>query len=93
MDTGLDPTITSVAVTCDKWSTPDGLHVGSAMTELNGRIGAYYGGTYCPLQYNDGRYEISTKVGITFTGRNRNSPITKIDVFQATGTLQPLCRD
>src|SRR5215469_9780588 len=53
MDSGIEPVIEKgwrgINVTCDKWSTPNGLHVGSSMHEVGAVIGEY-----CPKQRKDG---------------------------------------
>jgi hypothetical protein len=90
VDTGLDPKITMVAATCEKWSTRDGLRVGSNMADLDGRIGEY-----CPMQFTskDRRFTVFTKRGIDFTGKNRNSSILEISVSEARNSWNGLCRD
>jgi hypothetical protein len=89
-DTGLDPKITEITVTCDKWRTSDGLQVGTAMSELSSHFSQY-----CPMQYTskDHRFAIYTKQGIYFIGKNRNSPMYEIHVTPARDSFMPMCRD
>jgi hypothetical protein len=91
-DTGLDPHIErglrGINVTCDKWSTPDGLHVGSSMKDVNARIG-----TYCPSNRDDGSLIIMTKQGIWYEAKDRNSPVTIIRVKPAMDNWGGTCKD
>lgn len=80
VDSGIDPRIMKkgnpgITVHCDKWSTPDGLHVGSSMKEVGARIGQY-----CPTNRNN-RFIIYTKVGIAYEAKDRNSPVSLILVI------------
>ena len=78
-DSGLAPVVEKglrgINVTCDKWSTPDGLHVGSSMEDVAARIGRY-----CPMQRDDGWLLIETIQGIWFWTKGRNSPVSQISV-------------
>lgn len=79
-DSGIDPTIENglrgINVTCDKWSTPEGLHVGSSMSEVNAHLGKY-----CPETQDDGSMVIETKEGVWYWAKDRNSPVTEISVM------------
>ena len=78
-DPGIDPKIEGYAyginVTCDKWSTPGGLHVGSSTKDVNASIGRY-----CPSNQNDGLL-IASYQGIWYGAKDRNSPVTSIRVM------------
>jgi hypothetical protein len=89
-DKGLDPIITGVTANCDKWSTRDGLHVGFPMPDLANRLGEY-----CPVQFTSKGhiFGIFTKEGIDFRGKNRNSPVTEINVAEARSSWNGMCRD
>jgi hypothetical protein len=92
MDSGLDPTIEKglrgINVTCDKWSTPGGLHVGSSMKDVAAQIGAY-----CASNRPDGSLIIATKQGIWFEGKDRYSPITIIRVMPVMDNWGGMCKD
>jgi hypothetical protein len=91
-DSGLNPKIETglrgINVTCDKWSTPDGLHVGSPMQEVNNHVGRY-----CPYNRPDGSMIVATKQGIWYEAKNRNSPITIIRVMPVTDNWGGMCKD
>jgi hypothetical protein len=79
-DSGIDPRIKKegspgITVHCDKWSTPDGLHVGSSMKDVSAHIRQY-----CPTN-RDNRFIIYTKEGIAYEAKDRNSPVTLIHVI------------
>jgi hypothetical protein len=69
-DSGIDPKIEEglrgINVTCDKWSIPAGLHVGSSMQDVNSHIGAY-----CPSTRTTGTTIIATKEGIWYEAKHR----------------------
>jgi hypothetical protein len=71
-DSGINPKITTIDVTCDKWSTRDGLHVGTLVSNVGNQIGAY-----CAVDH-DGSLLIETKKGIWFYAKDRNSPVYRI---------------
>jgi hypothetical protein len=81
-DSGIDPVIEAHAyginVTCDKWSTPDGLHVGSSVKDVSAHIGRY-----CPANPSNQPQDlfISTYQGIWYQAKDRNSPVTSIRVM------------
>lgn len=91
-DSGLEPQIESglrgINVTCDKWSTPDGLHVGSSMKELDAHIGQY-----CPSNRDNGSLIISTKRGIWYEGKDRYSPVSIIRVMPVMDNWGGMCKD
>ena len=91
-DSGINPRIETgyrgVNVTCDKWSTSEGLHVGSPMQEVSAHVGQY-----CPSNRPDGSMIVSTKQGIWYEAKNRNSPITIIRVMPATDNWGGMCKD
>lgn len=92
MDSGIDPQVErgyrGINVTCDRWSTPDGLHVGSSMKDVSAHIGQY-----CPSNRPNGSLIISTKQGIWFEAKDRNSPITIIRVMPASDNRGGMCKD
>lgn len=79
-DSGIEPLIEKgwrgITVTCDQWSTRNGLHVGSSMQEVGAVIGEY-----CPQQRKDGTLLIETKTGIWFFAKDRNSSVSMISVM------------
>jgi hypothetical protein len=89
-DSGISPRVESglrgINVTCDKWSTADGLHVGSMMSDLDARLSSY-----CPFNRSDGTLLIETKNGIWFYAKDRNSPISSISVIPAMNSWD--CKD
>lgn len=90
-DSGIDPEITSMGATCVKWSTQDGVHVGTPMSELSSRLGVY-----CAVTMNsrgDHNLRILTKQGIWYEAKNRNSPVTMIGVQPAMNTWNGICRE
>ena len=84
----LKPVMRGINVTCDRWSTPDGLHVGSSMKDVSAHIGQY-----CPSNRPNGSMIISTKQGIWFEAKDRNSPITIIRVMPASDNRGGMCKD
>jgi len=88
-DSGIDPKIAFAGTDCSQWSLPGGIHVGSSMVDVNSFVGEY-----CPVTFKDGRFEVFTKTGIAFTAKNRNSPVTRIDVNTAhSGSWNGMCKD
>lgn len=91
-DSGLDPRIEKglrgVNVTCGKWSTPDGLHVGSSMKEVNSHVGRY-----CASNRPNGSLIIATKEGIWYEAKDRYSPITIIRVMPVMNNWGGMCTD
>jgi hypothetical protein len=91
-DSGINPQIESgwrgITVTCDKWSTADGLRVGSSMKDVAGRINEY-----CPSHRDDGSLLITTKKGIWFESKDRNSPVSRIAVMPVTDNWGNMCKD
>ena len=92
MDSGIDPRVESgwrgINVTCGKWSTPDGLHVGSSMRDVANHIGEY-----CPSTRKDGTLLIATKQGIWFFAKDRNSPVFEISVVPVSNNWGGMCKD
>jgi hypothetical protein len=83
-DVGLDPVVesksdgrgASVNVTCDKWKTASGLHVGSSPADVIPTVTRY-----CISHDEKSRdIEIETKDGILFWAKDRYSPINQIRV-------------
>jgi hypothetical protein len=91
-DSGIEPQIEKglrgINVTCDIWSTPGGLHVGSSMKDVAAQIGEY-----CPSTRPDGSLLIITKRGIWFEAKNRYSPVTIIRVMPAMDNWGGNCKD
>ena len=91
-DTGIEPVIESgfrgINVTCGKWKTSTGLHVGSSMSEVNSKIGAY-----CASTHPDGDLVIMTKEGIWYWTKDRNSPVNQISVEPVTNNWGGACKD
>jgi hypothetical protein len=89
-DSGISPQVESglrgINVTCDKWSTADGIHVGSMMSDLDAHLSSY-----CPFNRQDGTLLIETKNGIWFFAKDRNSPINQISVIPTMNTWD--CKD
>jgi hypothetical protein len=82
-DVGLDPVVESksdgggagVNVTCGKWKTASGLHVGSSPAEAASAVTRY-----CFADDRSGDMQIETKDGISFWSKDRYSPINQIRV-------------
>jgi hypothetical protein len=91
-DSGVDPTIENgwrgIIVTCDKWKTPTGLHVGSTVQEVVAQLG-----DYCPTTRDDGSLLIATKSGIWYEAQDRNSPISAIVVVPTASNWGGMCKD
>lgn len=91
-DSGIDPRIENglrgINVWCDKWSTPDGLHVGSSMQEVSAHLGRY-----CPTTGPGGALLILTKEGIEYWAKDRNSPVTQITILPANTDYFGACKD
>jgi hypothetical protein len=91
-DSGIEPTIEKglrgINVTCGKWTTTDGLHVGSSMKEVGARIGQY-----CPYTRPNGTLLIATKRGIWFEAKDRNSPVSIIRVMPVMDNWGGMCTD
>ncbi len=97
-DQGIDPTIDSVdwarfaiEVWCNKWSTPDGIQVGTSMSDLSRHLG-----DYCPSNgdfANGDTLMIVTKQGASYYSKGRNSPIDSIIVEPAMDTWHGMCKD
>ncbi len=97
-DHGIDPTIDEVGwgrfamvVWCNKWSTPDGIQVGSSMRDLSSHLGEY-----CASNADLGNGDtlmIVTKQGAWYYSKGRNSPIDSISVVPATNTWNGMCND
>ncbi len=92
MDSGIEPQIEKglrgINVTCNIWSTPGGLHVGSSMQDVAAQIGEY-----CPSNRSDGSLIIATKNGIWFEAKNRYSPVTIIRVMPVMDNWGGMCKD
>jgi hypothetical protein len=92
IDSGIEPKIEEgwrgINVTCDKWSTPNGLHVGSSMKDVNSLIGEY-----CATNQKNGSLLIATKRGIWFHAKDRNSPVSWIAVVPVTENWGGMCKD
>jgi hypothetical protein len=89
-DSGIDPTIAGfrgIYVTCDKWSTPNGLHVGSSVKDVNAHIGEY-----CATN-REGPLRIATKQSIVYEAKDRNSPVTTIRVLPVANSWYGMCTD
>lgn len=92
-DSGIDPEIEKgyrgINVTCGKWSTPEGLHVGSSMQDV-----AAHFSRYCTTNRRDGSLLLMTMEGIWFEARDRYSPVDEISVVPAPQSLSDLgCKD
>lgn len=92
IDSGLNPQIEKglrgINVTCDKWSTPDGLHVGSPMKDIAAHVGQY-----CASNRDNGSLIIATKQGIWYEGKDRYSPISIIRVMPVQDNWGGMCKD
>ena len=92
LDSGVNPTIERSArginVSCGKWSTGGGLHVGSLMQDVVAQIGEY-----CFYRGNDGTLTVETKEGIWFWAKDRNSPVTRITVLPFATSWGGDCKD
>lgn len=92
MDSGVEPTVENglrgINVTCGKWSTVDGLHVGMPIKDVIEHLGAY-----CPSNRDDGSLLVVTKEGIWFEAPDRNSAVTRILVMPAETTWGGVCTD
>jgi hypothetical protein len=81
LDAGIEPRIErglrGIGVTCDRWTTSSGLHVGSSMKEVTARISQY-----CPVPTSNGLL-IQSKEGIYFESKDRNSPVSRILLMPA----------
>jgi hypothetical protein len=83
-DAGITPTISAnvragIDVTCNKWRTADGLHVGSSLQDVVSRFPSY-----CLWKEDDGSLLIITNEGIVFAAKDRNSPVNDISVVTTT---------
>lgn len=92
VDSGVNPEIESgwrgVNVSCDKWRTAGGLHVGSPMGDVVSQLGAY-----CPQTRDDGTLLVATKDGIWFSAKDRNSPVDDISVVPKSTDWGGMCKD
>ena len=92
MDSGVNPQIENgwrgINVTCDKWQTPDGLHVGSTMQEVVSHLALY-----CVDNEGPGRFLVATKEGIWFWSKDRNSPVNMISVVPVANDWGGMCKD
>jgi hypothetical protein len=77
-----------INVTCNKWSTPNGIRVGTPIQEVVNRIGEY-----CPVNRDDGSLLIATKQGIWYFARDRNSAVSWIAVVPVAGNWGGMCKD
>jgi len=91
-DSGVNPVIESgwrgINVSCDKWRTPGGLHVGSLMREVVSQLGVY-----CAQTRDDGTLLVATKEGIWFWAKDRNSPVDDISVVPKSTSWEGMCKD
>ncbi len=91
-DSGVEPQIENgyrgIMVTCDKWATADGLHVGMPIKDVITHLGAY-----CSTTRSDGSLLVITKEGIWFSAADRNSPVSAISVDPTETTWQGSCTD
>ncbi len=91
-DSGVNPEIESglrgINVTCDKWSTRGGLHVGSRVQDVVAQLGEY-----CPTNRDDGTLIVASKEGILFWAKDRNSQVTEISVIPSSNDWRGLCKD
>lgn len=91
-DSGVEPQIENgwrgINVTCDKWQTADGLHVGMPIKDVISHLGQY-----CASNRSDGSLLVSTKEGIWFDAPNRNSAVTRILVMPASNSWGGMCKD
>jgi hypothetical protein len=76
-DTGLDPTINQLNVTCDKWSTAEGAHVGLTAKDVI----SLTPGQYCIGTGDEGELIIYYKQGILYQAEDRNKPVWNIGVM------------
>lgn len=87
IDTGVTPTVETgwrgIMVTCDKWSTVDGLHVGMPVSDVISRLGPY-----CDHNTGNGSVMVETKQGIWVAAPDRNSAVTAIYVMPKESTWQ-----
>ena len=92
MDSGVEPAVENglrgINVTCDKWATADGLHVGMPIKDVISHLGAY-----CPSNRDDGSLIVATKDGIWFDAPNRNGDVTRILVMPVQTTWGGMCSD
>ena len=91
-DKGFDPQIESgmrgIIASCGKWSTSNGLHVGSPLRDVIARIGEY-----CATNRKDGTLLIATKEGAWYEAANRNSPVSRIIVVPRMNSWMGMCKD
>lgn len=91
-DSGVNPEIESgwrgISVSCDKWRTADGLHVGSDMRDVVSRVSVY-----CATTRDDGTLLVATKEGIWFSAKDRNSPVDDISVVPKSTNWGGMCKD
>lgn len=90
-DVGVEPKIPigtrrGINISCDKWRTSDGLHVGLRLSEVVSHLGEY-----CAVNKDDGSIEVETKEGIFFQAHDRNSAVSVIRVMPKMTTWD--CRD
>ena len=92
LDADVNPKIENgyrgINVTCNKWSTPNGIRVGMPIQEVVNRIGEY-----CPVNRNDGSLMIATKQGIWYFARDRNSPVSRIALVPVADNWGGMCKD
>ncbi len=93
MDSGIEPTIEKglrgINVYCAKWSTLEGLHVGSTMKEVSN----WMYGRYCESTRENGSMLVAFKQGIWFDAKDRHSPVSRILVVPKMDTWGGLCTD
>jgi hypothetical protein len=91
-DSGVEPEIESgwrgINVTCDKWKTADGLHVGSSPRDVISQLG-----NYCADNRKDGTLVIASKSGVWYWAQDRNSPVSTISVVPSSTSWNGMCRD
>ena len=92
MDSGIEPTVENglrgINVYCGKWSTADGIHVGTPIKDLISHLGQY-----CPSNRDDGSLLITTKEGIWYEAPNRNGAISRILVMPVMDNWGGICKD
>jgi len=89
-DIGVEPKVDGhdVSVSCGKWQTKNGLHVGSSVKEVVSEPGEY-----CAKNEDDGSLLIARKEGIWFYAADRNSPVMRIAILPAREKWNGLCKD
>jgi hypothetical protein len=91
-DSGVEPLIENgwrgIIVTCNKWSTADGVRVGMPIREVITHLGQY-----CASNRSNGSLLVSTKEGIWFDSADRNSRVSRILVMPQSNSWGGMCKD